>query len=143
MISRHITSLTMSELRAFVKAAREAIEKKDYREGRCDLIIFISITIILNEAALKQCKNALRLDKKNYNVWLLAGKSSFECSSLDNDKEEREEEKMTPLEQSDAAYRKAIEIDEANPLAWRVCVFRFIHLIRGSRDVISQCEIMI
>ncbi|PRP83581.1 tetratricopeptide repeat protein 37-like [Planoprotostelium fungivorum] len=91
----------MSELRGFLKAARESIEKKDYKE------------------ALKQCRGALKIDKKNYNAWLMVGKSSFESFISGGGKEEKDEEKMSPLEQADTAYRKAIEIDEANPFAWK------------------------
>jgi hypothetical protein len=54
---------------------------------------------------VKHCKAAVALDKNNYNVWVFSGLSLFYT------------EKELNAEQ---AYQKAIEIDPANPAAYKV-----------------------
>eukprot|EP00118_Oscarella_pearsei_P013030 m.100186 g.100186 ORF g.100186 m.100186 type:complete len:1137 (+) comp37085_c0_seq8:16-3426(+) len=74
------------EVKAELKAAREAIRQKLYKD------------------ALKHCKNALKLDKSNYNALLFFGK----CAS-----------EMDQPDQARSAFRKAIEVDQEQPLAWQ------------------------
>ncbi|XP_015779373.1 PREDICTED: tetratricopeptide repeat protein 37-like [Acropora digitifera] len=54
--------------------------------------------------ALKQCKGVLKLDKTNYTALVFIGKCATELDQAD---------------QSLMAYRKAIESDETQPLAWQ------------------------
>lgn len=54
--------------------------------------------------ALKQCKAVLKLDKANYNAWIFAGVATSNSEQYP---------------QAEQAYRKAIEADSNNPLAWK------------------------
>lgn len=56
------------------------------------------------DLALKQCKSVIDLDKSNYNAWIFAGVAA---SNLEQ------------TAQAEQGYRKAIEIDANNPLAWK------------------------
>jgi hypothetical protein len=85
-----------------LKQAREFIDKKDYKEGTL-FIIFAS----KNNLALKICKALLQDDKKNYTAWIFFGLASSQAAEF--------------VQHAEPAYRKAIEIEPQNPLAWKVC----------------------
>uniref|UniRef100_A0A4W6G8C9 SKI3 subunit of superkiller complex n=1 Tax=Lates calcarifer TaxID=8187 RepID=A0A4W6G8C9_LATCA len=54
--------------------------------------------------ALKQCKAVLKLDKKNYNAWVFIGLAASELEQPD---------------QSQSAYKKAVELEPEQLLAWQ------------------------
>lgn len=76
-----------AQLRQELKAAREALDKKEWKE------------------ALQHCKTALKLDSKNYNVFVFIGLAAAELG----------QEK-----QSEEAYRRATALQPATILAWQV-----------------------
>lgn len=61
---------------------------------------------------MKSCRTAVKADKGNYTAWLFAGKAACEIDPA---------ELPNSLQQAEQAYRKAIEIDSKNALAWKVC----------------------
>ncbi|GFS84412.1 tetratricopeptide repeat protein 37 [Trichonephila clavipes] len=61
------------------------------------------------KTALKHCKAVLKLDKSNYNAWVFVGAAAQEIDQPD---------------QSEAAFKRAIEISPDQPLAWQgLCSF--------------------
>jgi superkiller protein 3 len=77
------------QLRQELKSAREALDKKEWKE------------------ALQHCKAALKLDGKNYNVFVFIGLAAAELG----------QEK-----QSEEAYRRATALQPSTILAWQVIV---------------------
>ncbi|KAK2552919.1 Tetratricopeptide repeat protein 37 [Acropora cervicornis] len=65
--------------------------------------------------ALKQCKGVLKLDKTNYTALVFIGKCAAELDQAD---------------QSLMAYRKAIESDETQSLAWQVDKSKWVEVAR-------------
>uniref|UniRef100_A0AAX7T5H4 Tetratricopeptide repeat domain 37 n=1 Tax=Astatotilapia calliptera TaxID=8154 RepID=A0AAX7T5H4_ASTCA len=55
--------------------------------------------------ALKHCKTVLKIEKNNYNAWVFIGLSASELDQPD---------------QSQAAYKKAVELEPEQLLAWQV-----------------------
>ena len=73
---------------------------------------------------MKCCRTAIKTDKQNYTAWLFAGKAACEIDAA---------ELPNNLQQAEQAYRKAIEVDSKNPLAWKVLYFTTVHLrVRNS-----------
>ncbi|KFM77324.1 Tetratricopeptide repeat protein 37, partial [Stegodyphus mimosarum] len=61
------------------------------------------------KTALKHCKNVLKIDKNNYNAWVFVGAAAQEIDQPD---------------QSEAAFKRAIEIAPDQILAWQgLCSF--------------------
>lgn len=86
-IGRAMADAAKAQLRQEVKAAREAIDKKEWK------------------TALQHCKEALKLDPKNYNVLVFVGLAAAELG----------QEK-----QSEEAYRRATTLQPNTLLAWQV-----------------------
>uniref|UniRef100_A0A8D3CQX3 SKI3 subunit of superkiller complex n=1 Tax=Scophthalmus maximus TaxID=52904 RepID=A0A8D3CQX3_SCOMX len=60
--------------------------------------------------ALKHCKAVLKLEKNNYNAWVFIGLAASELEQPD---------------QSQSAYKKAVELEPEQLLAWQSCVHNF------------------
>jgi tetratricopeptide (TPR) repeat protein len=92
-----------AEIKNLLKVAKESIDAKDFKKGW--IVGSNTCQITNSNLAAKTCKTILENDKSNYNAWIFFGVALF---NMDN------------FPQTEQAYKKAIELDPRNPLAWRV-----------------------
>uniref|UniRef100_A0A669R1N4 Tetratricopeptide repeat domain 37 n=1 Tax=Phasianus colchicus TaxID=9054 RepID=A0A669R1N4_PHACC len=83
--------------------------------------------------ALKHCKAVLKQEKNNYNAWVFIGLAAAELEQPD---------------QAKGAYKKAIELEPNQLLAWQVicsiyskCLFAFFYFLLSSGDKQKWCDV--
>lgn len=116
-----LTQMSSKEVKSELKSAREAIKKKEFKEAlkHCRVVSHRHSGVMLTPTSTamslswtempcnwpRLLQAVLKLEKSNYNAWVFIGLAAGELEQPD---------------QAQAAYKRAVELEPQQLLAWQV-----------------------